>query len=170
MIRTVGFICIVLGAGATGYCMAADVRRKEEQLQQLLMALTYMKGEIEFMLKPLGEVCFEISNRCTCKHLRETFLSVSKSIGNAPGRPAGQQMRRALSGNVYLEYGTKEILFDLFSCLGRQDVYAQVRAIAAAERRVEASLEQLQREKTERKRSYRVLGLCAGLAIAVILI
>lgn len=170
MLRWFGFICIVCGAAATGFSMAADVRKKEEQLLRLLSALQYMKGEIEFLLTPVGQVCNAISQQCTNKPLRNVFSSVAEGLKQFPGRTAGQVMRKALTSQRGIFDDVEQILTDLFSGLGRQDVYAQVRSVAAAEQRTECSLAMLRKEKNERSHSYRVLGICTGLALAIILI
>ncbi len=170
MLRWLGFFCIVGGAAATGFSMASDVRKKEEQLLRLLAALQYMKGEIEFLLTPVGQVCREISQQCANKPLRNVFVAVADDLERSPGRPVGQIMRKQLGTEHGIFDDVKRILTDLFSCLGRQDVYAQVRSIATAQQRAETILEMHLKEKNERRHSYRVLGVCTGLALAIILI
>lgn len=170
MIRWIGFVLVVSGAAAAGISMAAAVRRSGEFYRQAQMALLHMKAEIEFKLTPLAEICGQLAVSCR-QPLAGIFGAVETSLHLAPGRPCGVQMRRALQQKgLSMPEELKKTLTELFDTLGKQDVYAQLRAIDMAERRLQSALDELQREKKDRCRSYRVIGVCAGLAVAVILI
>lgn len=167
MIRWLGFILVFSGGAATGILMAHSVRRKLEIYRELISALELMRGEIEFRLTPLGEICKQLSSVCK-KPLSLIFSHVADDFISAPGRPSGVQMRRALRGQTLPE-AAKVVLTELFDSFGKQDIYAQLRAIDLAERRIQLTLDELQREKKERCQTYRTIGVCTGLAVAVIL-
>lgn len=170
MIRWVGFILIVFGGAASGVLLAADVRRSLRQCRAVQNVLAYMKAEIEFHLTPLDEITKQVS--AMMPHpLSAIFQSVSRDIRRMPGVPAGSLMRRAL--NVQRSKLAPElhgILAELFELLGKQDVLAQVRAVTLAEARLEQEIRRIDTEKKDRCRTYRTIGICAGLAIAVVLI
>ena len=168
MIRWLGFILVVSGGAATGIFMARSVRRKLEVCRELISALELMRGEIEFRLTPLGEICKQLGEVCK-KPLGPVFSQIADDFISAPGRPSGVQMRRALQGQPLPEE-PKAVLTELFDSFGKQDVYAQLRAIDLAERRIQLTLDELQGEKKERCQIYRMIGVCTGLAVAVILI
>lgn len=168
MIRWFGFILVVSGASAAGIFMSHSVQRKAEICTELISALEFMRGEIEFRLTPLGEICNHLGLVCK-KPLGQVFSFVADALKSAPGRPSGVQMRRALQRQPLPEEA-KVVLTELFDSCGKQDVLSQLRAIDLAERRMQLTLDVLQKEKNERCRTYRMIGICAGLAVAVILI
>lgn len=57
---------------------------------------------------------------------------------------------------------------NLGSGLGKYDLPGQLRAVDLAMDRLRSLLEQCQAEQRSRIRSYCTLGVCAGLAIAII--
>ena len=80
-------------------------------------------------------------------------------------------MRRALHGyRDKIAPETASILEELFEQMGRHDVLAQIRAIELAETRLQAEIEHIHTDKLERCKAYRTIGICTGLAVAVILI
>jgi len=54
--------------------------------------------------------------------------------------------------------------------LGRFDLPGQLEGIQAVRKRCEESLESIRKNRNERLRSYQTLGVCAGAALAIILI
>lgn len=170
MIRWVGFIFVVSGAAAAGMTMAAGVKRAVNLLREWSCILREMRSEIEFHLTPLGELCGILADNAS-DLLKPVFYSVKMKLSDVPGRPAGIQMREALS--LYgqrIPIELRKIIIELFDALGRQDVYAQMRAIDIAQQRTQLALDTLEKDKAERCRSYRVISVCAGIAVAVILI
>ena len=170
MIRWFGFILIVTGAAASGSLLAAGVRRSVRQCTAMQNALAFMKAEIEFHLTPLDQISMQMASMLP-QPLSLVFRSVSRDIRRMPGVLPGSLMRRAL--NVHRNKITPElskILADLFELLGKQDVLAQVRAAELAEARLKQEIHRIEAEKKDRCRTYRTIGICAGLAVAVILI
>lgn len=170
MIRWIGFVLVVSGAAATGMTMAANVKRTVNLLREWVNILREMRSEIEFHLTPLGELCGILADGASAP-IKNILYSVEKKLSDVPGRPAGIQMRESLSVNGQgIPVELKKIIIDLFDALGRQDVYAQIRAIDMAQQRTQSALQSLESEKKDRCRTYRVISVCAGIAIAVILI
>lgn len=170
MIRCVGFIFIIIGATATGFGIAFSVQRQCIFYRQLIGVLEFMKAEIEFRLTPLGEIYAQIGEG-EAHFLRGIFLKMKAAQLQSPGRPAGVTMRRILQNcGTNIPKEGKCILMELFDVLGRQDVMAQIRALDYAEKRTQMALETIEKEKTNRCRTYRTIGICAGLALAVILV
>lgn len=170
MIRWIGILFIVFGATATGLTMAANVKHTVKTMQKFISILCEMRAEIEFHLTPLGELCGKISEKAEAP-LKNVFKNVQQRLYAVPGRPVGIQMREAIfhCGQT-VPRDLKDILTDLFDALGKQDVYAQLRAIDLAHKRTENALNTLENDKNERCKTYRIISICAGIAAAVILI
>ena len=61
-------------------------------------------------------------------------------------------------------------LRELGAVLGQYDADGQMRALQALIERVDVSIAQLRQGRADRCRSYEVLGVCAGCALAIILL
>ena len=63
-----------------------------------------------------------------------------------------------------------KLLKELGKTLGRFDLPGQLRGIEGVRRSSRKALDQLERNRDVRLRSYQTLGLCAGAALAILLI
>jgi hypothetical protein len=63
----------------------------------------------------------------------------------------------------------KKLLLDLGRTLGHFDLDGQIQGIEAVRQEAVASLDKLTKDKEARLRSYQTLGLCAGAALAILL-
>ena len=170
MVRLIGFLCVAAGAAASGFGIASEVKKQCVFYRRLLDALEFLRTEIEFHLTPLRDICNQLSGMVG-KPLDVIFHEVGNSLSDAAGRPAGVLMRRAiLNQGTGLPKAGREVMEGLFDVLGKQDVIAQVRAVDLSIERTKSALNQLEKEKQDRCRTYRTIGICAGLAVAVILL
>ena len=64
----------------------------------------------------------------------------------------------------------RQTLCTLAFSLGKFDVGGQLRAITLAQAHLRAELDELQSGSRARCRSYETIGVCAGLALAVLLV
>ena len=64
----------------------------------------------------------------------------------------------------------RQVLHDLGSGLGRFDMESQLCGIDCAITRLEQIQRDAETEKRMRGRTYRTLGICAGLALAIVLV
>ena len=79
---------------------------------------------------------------------------------------------RAMEQTTSLHWSarTRETVRNLAFSLGKFDLGGQVRAIELAQERLRAELAEVQAGSRARCRSYETIGICAGLALAVILL
>ncbi len=102
--------------------------------------------------------------------MNTVFMEISIGMERDPTESLGVRARIAFRKHGDIPAQLCELLCDLFSLLGRQDSAAQLRALELAQCRLNSALECLQREKKEQCRVYQTIGICAGIALAVILI
>ena len=86
--------------------------------------------------------------------------------------PPSAVIKDALAGTPGLCLGpdARRALLELGMALGKFDMEGQCRAIGLAEARLQRELELLGQSRRARCRSYETIGVCAGLAIAVLLV
>ena len=62
------------------------------------------------------------------------------------------------------------VLRDLARQLGKYDLEAQISAVDGTKARAETMLQQMEQEQSRKSGTYETLGICAGIAVAILLI
>ena len=157
---------------ANGALPAFDlsVRAEDRDLRQLQRVLEYMLCEIQGSLMPAQQRCERARTVCRgqLKQLLEDFAA---GLQLQQAADVGQIMEEALIRQArYLPVSCVCHLRELGEILGRYDAREQTRAMQALIVRVDDSIARLQEGKADRCRSYEVLGVCAGCALAILLL
>ena len=129
-----------------------------------------MLCEIRGSLTPAQQLCERAQSICRgpLRLLLEDFASL---IQTGEAADAGQIMEACLiRQSQHLPVSCVCHLRELGGILGRYDRDEQIMALEALSVRVEDSVHRLQEGKADRCRSYEVLGVCAGCALAILLL
>ncbi len=168
-IRWIGAVLVLLGGGGFGFSVAQQQRREERLLEQLYRALEFMENELSCNLTPLptlcalaaaqagGEICAifsKLSDALLCNSAADARSCMDAALREVP--PPAQSLRDALS---YLGQS-----------LGRFDLRGQLSGFSATKQLCARRLAALREDQQTRLRSYRILGLCGGAALAILLI
>ena len=167
--KWIGGLLIILGCGGFGFTLAANHRREETCIRQLLAALDYMGCELQYRMTPLPDLC-----RCAaaqCKGLiGQVLRGISEELDRQISPDAESCMHAAIARLDPIPETTRKNLKLLGATLGRFDLPGQLDGIRCVRKRCEESLESIQKHGEERLRSYRTLGVCAGAALAIMLL
>ena len=169
--KLLGILVIVVAASAAGFGFAAEVRAQIRQLTALITALDYMKSEMECNLTPLPQLFAALGQQGE-RTIAALFARCGDAmLGNA-SLPPQQALRDALTQTrgLRLSGQTRQSLESLGLSLGKFDLGGQSRAVDLAKARLQAELDTLLAGSRARCRSYETIGICAGLALAVILL
>lgn len=171
MLRLIGTLLVVAASSAVGFGFAANVRAQLTQLTQLTGALEYMKNEISYRLTPLPEL-FYLLSASSGKAVGAFFGRCAQTLGQTPAASVQSVFREAMqqTPQLALSQQTRQTLLELSMSLGKFDAAGQLSAIELAGARLRQELQALQSHRRERCRSYETIGICAGLALAVILL
>ena len=170
MIKLLGAALIVLSAGSVGIRMAQSVRAEDRELRQLKRVLELMLCEIQGSLTPAQELCERAQAICKGQ-LRQLLADYAAGLSAHRAADAGQIMEAALVRQTrVLPVSCICHLRELGEILGRYDCNEETRAMQALICRVDDSITRLQAGKADRCRSYEVLGVCAGCALAILLL
>lgn len=167
--KWIGAMLIIAGCGAVGFTMAAAYRREEKELRQLTAALDYMACELQYRLTPLPDLCrqagAEISG-CAGKVLRNLAAELECQV-----RPDVEScMIAALCSSGEIPKRVKEAFLIMGSSLGRFDMEGQLKGLESVRSHCRRELEGLSAGRDNRLRSYQTLGICAGAALAILLV
>ena len=145
MLKLIGLSLILAASGAVGAGLAGTVRRQQAQTLALIDALLRIRHELQYRLTPL-------SSAQTC--------TVGYACRQALAQTRGLSLSSAARGTI----------LSLFDSLGRYDLEGSVQALDLALSRLREEVKALQNSAAARCRTYLTLGVCTGLAAAVILI
>lgn len=169
--KIAGSIMIVLSAGYFGFRHAGSVRRRCDLIGQLLLALRLLKSELSTYGTPLAQA-FGVLAAATGGDAAAYFSLAAKEMNSkrwiTPDRAlwlAEGQLK-----DIPEQDPVRLVLRDLGVGLGRYELESQLNSIANAEARMEQLRTEAETEKGIRCKTYRMIGICAGLALAILLV
>jgi len=165
--KLAGIVFIVGSAGVMGVRISLSLRKRCELLRQLLQALAVLRSEIAFCGTPLPQAFALMAVQCSGT-LETIFSSAAKQMDRQRWMTPLQAMELAIAESR--ETFLAPILRELFAQLGRYDLEAQVRAVDGAQSRTKTLLSQLEQERNRKTGTYETLGICAGIAVAILLL
>ena len=167
--KWIGAILILSCCGSVGFSIAAAFRKEENMLQQLISAVTYMESELQYRLTPLPQLC-----RQTAKYsggeIRRLFQALAEELEQQILPEASDCMLAALATVPGLPVNLRSLLKELGKSLGQLDLIGQAAGLNHIRDTCKRRLSQLEANRDQRLRSYQTLGLCAGAALAILLV
>ena len=150
--------------------MAGSVRHEERCLRQLAGVTELMLCEIQGRCTPVLELCEKAAEQ-TSGALKRVFSLCSEQIRTGAAADVRTIMEQALDEQEeQLPHTCILLLRELGAVLGAYETGEQAEALQALSRRIGAALETLRQGKADRCRTYEVLCVCAGCAVAIILL
>ena len=164
----IGAVLIIVGCGGIGFMMAMYDRRELADLEQLSCALEFMICELNYRVVPLPELC-RLAGESSSGNIRKLFFDLCRELERQIAPDAQCCMNAAVSA---LEFSPviKNLLRDLGRTVGRVDLRCQLRGLEAVRQEAVLALDKLTKNQDVRLRSYQTLGLCAGAALAILLL
>ena len=167
--KWIGALLIIGSCSGCGFAIAAGKRREQLLLSQLLDVLRFLENELQYRLTDLPELC-RLAAANTGGDLGRVFAHLNRELNSRTLPDAGSCMYAAIQHTGDIPARVRRLLVQLGNGLGQFDLPGQLSAIRAAGKRCGESLEAVRKNREERLRSYQTLGVCAGAALAVILI
>ena len=168
-LKLVGALLIVASSSWVGIRAAHSLRRLQSALNGFSAALEQMRSELAFTQSGFAELCASLGKAGEPESAR--FFTLLGADVSAEGfQPVGATRRAAERSGLQLPPATFLALEQLFDGFGRLDLDGQVRQIAFASDAIARQSEQLRAQADQRCRSYELLGLCAGLAVMILVI
>jgi len=169
MYRWMGAFLVVASSGGLGMILAWNQIREERLLSQLAEILSYMESQLAYRLTPLPELCREAST-LTSGVLGQVFEDLCQALEQNLLPEASGCMEAVLSAVPALPHSLRRNLSDLGHTLGRLDLSGQRKGLLTVRGECMRQLQLLRRNRTQRLRSIRTLGFCAGAALTILLL
>ena len=146
------------------------MRRQQAQTLALIDALLRIRHELQYRLTPLPEI-FAALGGSRNREIAEFFSRLAALLSSAQTCTVGYACRQALAQTrgLSLSSAARGTILSLFDSLGRYDLEGSVQALDLALSRLREEVKALQNSAAARCRTYLTLGVCTGLAAAVIL-
>ena len=167
--KVIGAILVIVGCGGFGFLIANGCKREERYLRELYGALEFMAAELKYRLSPLSELINRAAEH-TSGTLWQLFSVLDEELAGQIAPNAEACMREALAKTPSIPPLTGKMLRLLGKSLGKFDLSGQLAGIDLVREGCKENLERISTDRQERLRSYRTLGICAGIAIAILLI
>ena len=164
MLKMLGAACVIFSASAVGFGFSGNVRRQCAQLTALIEALTYLKSEMLYRRTPLPQALGMLAEHSADAAVGGLLAKAAKKLEESCTLSVHAAFRAALG------MADGQALLSLSLSLGQLDLDGQERALELASERLSAQLRLLEQGRSARCRSYATIGICAGMALAVILL
>ena len=168
-LKIFGAILILAGCGGFGFKLASNHIREERSLRVLIRILDYMECELQYHMTPLPQLCRQASSEGE-GIINKVFYLLAEELEYQLSPDVEGCMTAVLSKNKdmpCLSYSAMELLG---RSLGRFDIEGQLKGLESVRQECRRNLNELMENRDLRLRNYQTLGLCAGAALAILLI
>ncbi len=170
--KIIGFVFLTLGGGGYGFYMAYRLTERLKQLRQLYQLLLILQGEIRYQNSLLQEAFLAMSERVSGwqkQFLEELTTELTKQTEQTLEQ-LWTEIVNNLSSYTAFEKEDRKLLLELGGQLGFLDREMQLTTIEFYKKRLSDSIEELEQQKSEKCRLYRVLGVASGMLVALLLV
>lgn len=170
MLRLLGTVLILTGAGWCGLCAAGQLRRRVRTLERLRASLVWLEEELTFRLSPLPGL-LERLGREQSGAVGLFFQDALAGLRRDPEEGLRQSWRQAMVNRLdFLKEEERQVLVEVGQTLGRYDVKAQRQALVQAAGRLDTIRARAEEDARRLGRVYIALSLAAGAAVVLVLL
>lgn len=166
--KWIGAVLIIAGCGGFGFSLAAGHRREESALRCIMRILDYMTSELHFHGTALPELCRSAAQLYS-NSVGRVFLRLAGELDTCNSSDVSLCLTSSLEGSQ-LSPRTRDVLQQFGTTLGRFDLEGQMKGLEESRAMCRRQLDELTENRDVRLRNYQTLSLCAGAALAILLI
>ena len=169
--KIAGLVFVICASSWTGFRMANALRSKCQMIEQLLTAMQILYQEIVVCATPLPQA-FAIVSVSSKGDIRLLFSEISKRLDQTRWLTPCAAMTACLDTIPSLINETEicDLLINFASAIGKYDRDAQKITIDQSKIRLETMRMQAEQNRSMKSKSYKVLGICTGLSVAILLL
>ena len=169
IIRWIGACMIIVASAGFALLLALFHRKEVSAVKNLIGALDYMECELQYRLTPLPDLC-RLTGGDIQGSVGTVFQKLADELDAQISPDVGSCVTAALSAVPGMPVSVISAFTELGQTLGRFDLPGQLQGFEAVRNSCRSRLAELNGNKTQRLRSYQTLGLCAGAALAILLL
>ena len=168
-IKSIGAALILGGCTAGGFYMAGSHRLSEACLEDLIRVLDYMCNDLTYRASSLPELLTRAGG-CIRGPVSKIIQALGLSLINEAWEYPGACMDHLINREDSLPKETVRMLSLLGNNLGEFHMDGQLQGLQQVREECVYTLETLRHGREQRLRSYQTLGICAGAALAIVLL
>lgn len=168
-LKIIGVILVVAGCAGFGFKLASNHLKEERSLRSLIRILDYMECELQYRMTPLPDLCRQAAVESEGL-LKKAFTLLANRLDDRISTNVDDCMACVLPAVGSIPPLTASALAQLGKSLGRFDIEGQLKGLEAVRQSCRQQLNGLEKDRDMRLRNYQTLGICAGAAIAILLI
>lgn len=168
IIKIIGALFVIVACGSVGFYMAAEHRRTEKTLKQLLSAIDYIGNELQYRMSTLPDIFRQVATLyqgVIGKFFKLLTIEMEKQV--LPNMICC--VDAVIPQITDMPKPVKECLVLLGRSLGQFDVDGQLKDLSNVREECSTRLMKFTDNQEVRLRSYQTLALCAGAAVAILL-
>ena len=172
MLKLIFGVFIFLVSTYLGFAYGETFRKRQNQLKEILKALTILENEIVYGTTPLPEALGNLSCKVSeplNKFIRAITDRLTKGDVESVYEGAIEEFE-VLRNEFYLCDDDKKIIGDFFKSLGESGVYGQEKIFFLAIEGIKMNLNDADDNAKKNIKLYRYLGICLGTMIIIFLI
>lgn len=169
MIRLLGAILIVTGCGSIGFIIANRLLYEISITKRFISIMEFWKNSLIYHHTTLPELCKK-AHSMDSTVIGEFFGLLGEQLNKQGTSDAASCVEYILSISRNVPHCCKVLIKELSIGLGSFDLNGQTQLIDSVLDAANNTLRSLSENLTVRLRSYRTLGICAGFAIAILII
>lgn len=165
-------ICIFLLSSYIGFVYGETFRKRQNQLKEILKALTILENDVMYGTTPLPEALNNLSHK-VCKPLSNFLEAIANRLIKGDVESVYQGMLEEfglLEKEFYLNEDDKKVMGDFFKSLGESGVYGQEKIFILAIEGIKMNLKDADESAKKNIKLYRYLGVCLGAMIIIFII
>ena len=168
-LKILGVIFVFFSCGSVGFRIASNYRAEERALRNLVAIFEFMECELRFHLTPMPILCRQVAVKYPSPP-GPFFESLANQMDSQVSPNMEVCVNNALEKQNSIPPITAKTIRYFGKTAGRFDLDGQLKCLNAVCVECKRNLELLSNNRETRMRSYQTLGLCAGAALAILLI
>ncbi|MDR3596784.1 MAG: stage III sporulation protein AB [Clostridium sp.] len=147
-------------------------RKRQEQLREILKALTILENDIVYGTTPLPEALTNLLNKVS-QPIDNFIEAIAKRLDKGDVESVYQGALEEfilLENQFYLHANDKKTMADFFRSLGSSGVYGQEKIFFLAIEGIRMNLREAEENAKKNIKLYRYLGICLGAIIVIFII
>ncbi|MBP2652996.1 MAG: spoIIIAB [Firmicutes bacterium] len=171
-LKLIGCCLVIIAGTLTGFSLAARYNERPKQVRQLIGCITSLGSYINYVSLPLSEALIRSAGMIEGP-VRDLFQQAGSFIDTSGWRSPQEAFAEALNmleNELAIHKPEREIMLLLGANLGAVDRKEQQKHLDLAKVELEKIHQEAIIARDQNVKMYRYLGVCGGLAIAILLV
>lgn len=172
MLKLIFAVCIFLISTYVGFAYGETFRKRQNQLKEILKALTILENDVMYGTVPLPEALGNLSHKVS-RPLSSFIEAIAHRLikGDVESVYEGAlQEFSKLENEFCLHDEDKKVMEDFFKSLGESGVYGQEKIFFLAIEGIKMNLADADESAKKNIKLYRYLGACLGAMVIIFII